>query len=690
VRTVAVPLLALSAIACRTPGKGDPGTTDTAGLATQDADGDGYTADEDCDDDDPTVHPGGTEVCDGVDNDCDDETDEGVQDTWYADADGDGYGDPGAATEACDAPADHVASATDCDDTDADIHPAGTERCNGQDDDCDGAVDEEVQGTWFADMDGDGFGDAGAPLDDCDPPEGTVADATDCDDTSAATRPGADEVCDGQDNDCDGDIDEDATATFYADADGDGHGDATRAAEACDAPSGFVATDDDCDDTDPAVNPGASESCNGVDDDCDGTTDEADAVDASVWYADTDADGYGDVSATTIACAAPSGSVADGTDCDDTDPAVHPAATEVCNSIDDDCDGDIDDDDASVDHTTGSTFYADADADGYGDATASTDACVAPSGTVADATDCDDAAASVHPGATEVCNSIDDDCDGDIDDDDASLDASTASTWYADGDADGFGDAGAALTACAAPGGYGSDATDCDDADATVNPAAAEVCNGQDDDCDGRDDDGVLGSGASCPGDDCLDILTDGSSVGDGSYWVLDTGVAAETECDMTTDGGGWTLVFADDFETAPDPAWSATGTYLCPGWTTLLGGYGVQAGGTLDITVDTWGITHTDAWVALSYAKLDSWDGELAWVSVDGATVWSQNLYYYEGSEVCGWNRGWNGSYDELHAISEVTGHTGSTLTVEAGSTLNQVATDESFGIDDVLVWVR
>ena len=103
-----------------------------------------------------------------------------------------------------------------------------------------------------------------------------------------------------------------------------------------------------------------------------------------------------------------------------------------------------------------------------------------------------------------------------------------------------------------------------------------------------------------------------------------------------------------------------------------------------------TYAISHTETWVELEYAKLDSWDGEEAYVDIDGTTVWSDYLYYYDGSEVCGWNRGWSGSYDDLHTISEITAHTDSSLTLVAGATLNQSSTDESFGIDDVVVWIR
>ncbi|HCH63335.1 MAG TPA: hypothetical protein DFR83_11055, partial [Deltaproteobacteria bacterium] len=102
------------------------------------------------------------------------------------------------------------------------------------------------------------------------------------------------------------------------------------------------------------------------------------------------------------ACLVPSGYVTDSTDCDDGSRAVNPAATEVCNSIDDDCDRQIDDADASVDTSTGSTFYRDGDADTYGDASSTTRACSLPSGYVTDSSDCDDGTRAVNPAATEV------------------------------------------------------------------------------------------------------------------------------------------------------------------------------------------------------------------------------------------------------------------------------------------------
>ena len=172
---------------------------------------------------------------------------------------------------------------------------------------------------------------------------------------------------------------------------------------------GDTYTTDDCDDTDAAVNPGATEVCNGYDDDCDGSIDEGIAT--STYYADADGDGYGNPLVTTTGCTAPTGYVANNSDCDDTSASSSPVGTEVCDGVDNDCDGTIDDG-----ITTGSnTFYEDADADSYGDATSSTLACTAPSGYTADATDCDDLDPDINPGATELDNGLDDDCDGAVD-----------------------------------------------------------------------------------------------------------------------------------------------------------------------------------------------------------------------------------------------------------------------------------
>ena len=170
-----------------------------------------------------------------------------------------------------------AAGGDDCDDNNAGVFPGAVEVCDEVDQDCDGAVDEAASDatTWYADVDGDGFGDEGQPVDDCEQPPSAVPDATDCDDEDADTNPSAREYCDSVDDDCDGMIDEDAldALTFYLDQDGDGFGVETIE-EACALSAGFSETDDDCDDANSDINPAAEEICDdGVDNDCSGDGD---------------------------------------------------------------------------------------------------------------------------------------------------------------------------------------------------------------------------------------------------------------------------------------------------------------------------------------------------------------------------------------------------------------------------------
>ena len=506
----------------------------------------GYVLDSgDCDDTDAASFPGAAEYCDGHDDDCDGQIDEDDAidvGTWYQDSDSDGHGNPAISQLNCYQPTGYVAVNTDCDDLDSDTYPLADEYCDGHDDDCDGQIDEDTAvdvATWYEDGDSDGYGNASVADIDCDQPSGYVSDNTDCDDAEASTNPGADEYCDGHDDDCDGSTDEDSSvdaSTWYADTDSDGFGDVSVTDIECYEPTGYVANDSDCDDSDGDTYPGADEYCDGHDDDCDGVTDENSAVDASTWYADTDSDGYGDVSSTDVECYQPSGYVSDDTDCDDGESTTNPGADEYCDGHDDDCDGSTDEDSA----VDASAWYADTDSDGYGDASSTDVECYQPSGYVSDDTDCDDGEASTNPGADEYCDGHDDDCDGSTDENSA-IDAST---WYADTDSDGYGDASSTDVECYQPSGYVSDDTDCDDGESTTNPGADEYCDGHDDDCDGSTDEDSAVDASTWYADTDSDGYGDASST-DVECYQPSGYVSDDTDCD---DGESTTNPGADEY----------------------------------------------------------------------------------------------------------------------------------------------
>jgi predicted outer membrane repeat protein len=369
---------------------------------------------------------------------------------------------------------------TDCAPEDPDISRLATEACDdGVDNDCDGAVDGDDNECADPDLDGDGY-----------------TSIVDCDDTDASVYPGATEVCDEVDNDCDGDVDEDDSAgmlVFHADTDGDEYGDAGATIDACVAPEGYVGDATDCDDSDPAVYPGAADVCDGVDDnDCDEQIDpmeadadgdglsvcEGDCDDADPDASDLDADGDG-----WSIC---------GGDCDDGDDATYPGATELCDGLDNSCDGllpgdEIDGDGDGFSGCAGDCddffpsiypgapeiagdgvdqdcdgidlAHADADGDGY-------------DGVAHGGSDCDDSDPTVHPGAVEVCDGVDNDCE-------------PATDELVDGDLDGY-------SVCDG---------DCDDVQDVINPTASEICDGRDDDCDGVADDACVTCNLEVPTD---------------------------------------------------------------------------------------------------------------------------------------------------------------------------------------------
>jgi hypothetical protein len=538
-----------------------------------DADGDGWPSGSDCNDADATVYSGAPELCDTKDNDCDGQVDEGNACCFDNDADGfttcDGDCDDSVASVNPDAPedcadgidndcdgsvdegcadddGDGFIQNNDCDDTNAAIYPGAPEQPNSIDDDCDGAVDED-----FTDNDGDGFTPA----------------LGDCDDTRASTYPGAPELCgDGRDNDCDGQIDpgcpaqcsamdlallaSDPEATFYDPvcANNCASPDPTDCLAQCIAENGLslpcatcyaayyvcVATQCaicqtdpesaeclscrqtsgcsaqfsacsglndadqdgyftpfDCDDSDPAVHPDATESCaDGLDNDCDGLADE----DCGTCL-DNDGDGV-------TTCQG---------DCNDNNTSVFPGNVEICaDGLDNDCDGQTDEDCGPQEICDG----IDNDGDGQVDEGLNLGAACGCGGVLI----CDGNGGTTCsvPIGTEVCaDGIDNDCDGQVDE---------GCGGCTDNDADGY-------TTCAG---------DCDDTNASVNPAAPEQCaDGLDNDCDGLADEDCGscldndGDGfTTCQGD-CND---NNASVNPGTVELCD---GLDNDCDGLVNEGG-------------------------------------------------------------------------------------------------------------------------------------------------------
>jgi hypothetical protein len=220
---------------------------------------------------------------------------------------------------------------------------------------------------------------------------------------------------------------------FYADTDGDGFGDLANDSLSCSAPVGYVANSTDCNDTDALVNP------------------------ATIWFQDLDNDQVGNSSVSQVACLQPAGYVLANGDCDDNNAAV------VAPVI----------------------YYTDADNDGFGDDATATPFCQAPVNMITIGGDCDDANNTVYPGAPEICDGLDNNCNGQEDE------GLTFLNYYFDGDDDGYG-IGNPTVSCTSLTGYATLTGDCDDSNNTVYPGATDTeGNGIDENCDGID--GVVG-----------------------------------------------------------------------------------------------------------------------------------------------------------------------------------------------------
>lgn len=555
-----------------------------------DPDGDGLSAPDDCDNLWP-VELAETPY-DGRDNDCESVTPDD-------DLDGDGY-----------------PLAEDCDDDDPTVHPGAEELCDGQLNDCDATDAAEAEASAVPDDETDDDGDGYVP---CEAPTaGLDAAGGDCHDGDPSVYPGADELCDGQFNDCEDESysptappleESDQDADLYVACEHDP--DLWARAELFTPVGG-----DDCDDTDPVVYPGAEELCDGRYNDC--SDDAYTPLDAPDDERDDDGDGY-------VECADddfdPRTWVGDtlpesGSDCDDADDEVFPSAEEQpCDGADSDCDGEL------------GEWETDDDEDGYVECTLDDMTWKGDAGTNGD--DCDDEDASVHPDAVEVCNDgTDDDCDELADDLDDDVDTSTGSVFYVDADSDRFGDADAPLAACKLPEGYVEDATDCDDDDASRYPVATEVCrDGVVNDCDGllddarercldkvepslSDTDQVVRLVGEASTDNAASVNALGDITGDGRP---DFAVGALGAAPAREDGAG-SVYLVYDYTALPTPSLDdanaevmgeAEGDHLC-------GGAGIAIDD--DSPLELWTVTCAPtSGVGSAYLFLDPPDGTVA-----------------------------------------------------------------------------
>jgi len=502
-------------------GHGDPTGTPAQGCIAPP----GYAMwnQDDCDDTNPLVYTAAAEYCDGIDNDCDGLVDETI--TVYRDQDQDLFGNPAVSIQTCvPIPAGYVTNNMDCNDSDRFANPLiEFEACDGVDNNCNGETDEGPNYV-FADFDNDGFGDYYYFMEwTCGetPPYGFVNNLNDCDPSNSLVFPGAPEICDGIDNDCNGLVDDNVTGTttFYQDADNDGYGNVsvTTTAAGCTPPPGYVLNHTDCNDSNSQVNPAAQESCNGLDDNCNGQVDDGPVSAGTTFYWDNDNDGYGDENQPITLCYAQWQYVAIAGDCDDSDPNIHPGATEICDGLDNNCNWQVDEDVVPF------TWYFDADNDGFGVNDNTIEACVPYVGYVSSGNDCDDNNPYINPGTPENCDGIDNDCNGMIDDN-----VPNPTIWFQDADNDGYGNPAVSQAVCVGPAGYVINDADCDDSNPAVNPGATEVCDSIDNNCDGMVDDNVWNS---------YTWYQDADNDGYGTFNVIMYGCTAPP---------GYTLTFGD------------------------------------------------------------------------------------------------------------------------------------------------
>jgi hypothetical protein len=497
----------------------------------------------DCNDLIATINPGMKEICDDVDNDCDGVVDNGCDD------DGDGY---------CDANHEIVTGSVsscpngggDCDDTNKDVNPGVAEKCgNGIDDNCNGTQNDAGAlgcSTYYSDADNDSYGDKGVSKCLCEPAGSFKSlNDKDCNDKLATINPDAVEVCDNADNNCDGQVDE------GCDDDNDNYCDAgmklVGESGTCTAGGG------DCNDTNPNIHPKATETCDDVDDDCDGVADNG---------CDDDKDGWCDANY-AMANSPPSTCPKGGGDCDDFNSDQNPEAKEICgNGIDDNCNGSQND----VDALNCTKYYFDGDKDAYG---LNVSKCLCkPAGnfSATSGDDCDDNDFTIKPGAMELCgDGKDNNCNLTQNDENAN----GCGSFYFDADKDGYGLTALKKCLCFGENQYTAQKWgDCNDTAAAVNPGQTEICNDIDDDCDAKVDEGcnddgdafcdgsmtTVGTPNACPlgGGDCDDTKVQVNPAYGEICDGLDNNCNGKTDEGCDDDGDGWCDASMTTPSTAP------------------------------------------------------------------------------------------------------------------------------------------
>jgi len=329
--------------------------------------------------------------------------------TYYADSDSDSFGNINATLPACSQPSGYVTNTADCNDSNANVNPNATEICNSFDDDCDGLTNEGITFVlYYLDNDADGFGNPNVPQNSCSPPIGYVTNNSDCNDSNPFIKPGATELCNLVDDNCNGQINEDLVfVNYYIDTDLDGYGGGTATNSCTPILGNYVTNNFDCNNNNANIRPNATEICNSIDDNCNNLID--DGLNFTNYYIDTDADGFGAGPALNTCSNPGNGYSTSNTDCNNSNAAIRPTASEICNQLDDNCNSNIDEGLVFI------NYYLDVDQDGY--YLSNINACSSPGANYTTTGiflgDCNDNNSNVHIGATEICgNGIDEDCNG--------------------------------------------------------------------------------------------------------------------------------------------------------------------------------------------------------------------------------------------------------------------------------------